>query len=131
MRTGISCRRLASLLFQIKQLLFSWQCRVGLHERRIDDHSIENVIFKRSRQREGGYSFDPGSFVPVAFSIWDGREGERGARRGVTGWYHMYLEPLQAESKLIPVAGYGLLTLLLEVGVIVVVRKRNGSGGNG
>jgi len=43
---GISCPRLVALLFQIKQLLFSWQCRVGLHERRVDDHSIANLIFK-------------------------------------------------------------------------------------
>ncbi len=45
-RMGISCPRLAALLFQIKQLLFSWQRRVGLHERRVDDHSIANLICK-------------------------------------------------------------------------------------
>ena len=84
------------------------------------------VIFKRSRQTEGGLSFDEGSFIPVAFSVWDGFNGERGNKRGVSSWYHMYLKPLQAESKVGRIAGFGIVTLLIEVAVIGVVRKRNG-----
>ncbi len=86
-----------------------------------------NVIFKRSRFPADGLSFDEGSFVPVAFSIWDGFAGERGNKRGVTSWYHLYLQPLREDSKAIPVAGYGILALLVELVVIQVVRKRNGA----
>ncbi len=86
------------------------------------------VILKRDRHSEGGYPFDESTFVPVAFSIWDGFTGERGSKRGVTSWYSIYLEPVEAESRVIPVAGYGMLTLLAQLAVIVIVRRR--SGGN-
>jgi hypothetical protein len=82
------------------------------------------VIVKRARSPEGAFPFDEGSFVPVAFSLWDGMNLERGNRRGVTSWYHVYLKPARTESKAIPVAGYGLGTLLAEVVVIQLVRRR-------
>jgi hypothetical protein len=67
-----------------------------------------------------------GGFVPIAFSIWDGWSGDRGNRRSVTSWYHLYLEPARAESKLAPIAASGALVLLLEMGVIGAVRRRKG-----
>ena len=85
-----------------------------------------NVICKRNRHPEKGYSFDEGVFAPIAFSIWDGFRNERGSSRGVTAWYYLYLEPMVTESPVVPVAGYGFLTLLLEVGLILVVRKKSG-----
>ena len=90
------------------------------------DNGEWRVIFKRPRQTEDGFSFEEGSFAPVAFSIWDGYSGERGNKRGVTAWYHIYMEPVKEESKAIPIAGYGLLTLLIEAGVIMTVRRKNG-----
>lgn len=87
-----------------------------------------SVIFKRNRTTEGGLAFDEGNFIPVAFSIWNGFDGETGNRRGVTSWYHLYLEPVRRESKVIPVVGYGALTLLAEVLLIAVVRKKNRAG---
>lgn len=86
-----------------------------------------NVIFKLTRNPDQGLSFDEGSFIPVAFSIWDGFNGERGSKRGVTSWYNLYLKPLHAESTAIPIARYGILTLLIEVAVIGVVRWKTGA----
>jgi DMSO reductase family type II enzyme heme b subunit len=80
------------------------------------------VVLKRGRQ--SGAGFDENGFVPVAFSVWDGFNRERGSRRGVTGWYHVYLKPARTESRTIPVVGYGLSTLLLEVVIIRLVRWR-------
>ena len=86
-----------------------------------------NVIFTLPRHRDEGLSFDEGSFVPVAFSVWDGFNRERGNKRGVTSWYSVYLEPLQAESPAKSIVGYAILTLLIEVTVIGVVRWKNGA----
>jgi hypothetical protein len=83
------------------------------------------AIFKRSRVREGGPAFDEGAFVPIAFSIWDGFNDERGNRRGITSWYHVYMEPLERPSAAIPMLKWGLLTLLVQVGIIALVRFRH------
>ncbi len=82
------------------------------------------VIFKRSRTVEGGVALDEGGFAPVAFSVWDGFNHERGNRRGITSWYSMYLSPIEQQSAFVPMAGYGLLTLLVELGLIYAVRRK-------
>jgi DMSO reductase family type II enzyme heme b subunit len=88
------------------------------------------VVFKRPRTAaaEGGLSFNDGSFVPVAISIWNGFDRETGNVRGVTSWYHLYLEPAAQKSNVIPIVGYGAITLLAEVVLIAVVRRRNRPG---
>lgn len=83
------------------------------------------AVFKRARTKDGGASFEEGEFIPIAFSVWDGFSRERGNRRGITSWYHVYLEPLDRPSALIPMIRWGLLTLLIQVGIIVVVRRRS------
>lgn len=83
-----------------------------------------NVILKRPRRIDGGLAFEDGNFVPIAFSVWDGYRNERGNKRGLSGWYHVYIAPTEKQSRALPVAGYGLLTLLVEVGVIGMVRRR-------
>lgn len=86
------------------------------------------AIFRLPRHKDGGFSFDEGAFAPVAFSVWDGYSGERGNKRGVTSWYYIYLPPAQTESKAGPVVGYGVLTLLIELALIAVIRRRRDAG---
>lgn len=82
------------------------------------------VAFKRARLLDGGLSFEEGAFVPVTFSVWDGFNDERGNKRGLTAWYHLYVPPLETQSAALPMAQWGLITLLLELGLIFVVRRR-------
>ncbi len=82
------------------------------------------AIFKRKRQRDGGLSFEESTFVPIAFTVWDGSNDERGNKRGLTSWYHLYLTPLETQSAALPMAKWGLITLLFELGLIFVVRRR-------
>lgn len=82
------------------------------------------VVFKRARQKEEQLSFEEGRFVPVAFSVWDGFNRERGNKRGVTSWYNLYVEPVATQSAAIPMTKYGLIVLLLEVVLIFIVRRR-------
>lgn len=81
--------------------------------------------FRLPRRQDDGFSFEEGAFAPVAFSIWDGFTGERGNKRGITAWYHVYLPPAQTESKAGPIVRYGVFTLLIELALILVIRRRN------
>ena len=83
------------------------------------------VIFKRNRVKEGGTSFEEGTFVPIAFSVWDGFNDEHGNRRGITSWYHLYMEPIDKPSALIPMLKWGLITLLVQLLIIGLVRWRS------
>ena len=85
-----------------------------------------SVAFKRPRAGAGGLSFDEGSFVPLAATVWDGFQRERGNKRGLTAWYHVYLPPLEAPSPVGPMVRAGLGVLGLELLIVVWVRRRNG-----
>ncbi len=85
------------------------------------------VVFKRDRQPEEGIAFEEGRFVPIAFSVWDGFNRERGNKRGVSTWYDLYVEPLETQSATIPMLKYGLIALLLEGVIIFAVRRRYGN----
>lgn len=37
--------------------------------------------------------FAPGGFVPVAFHLWDGEQGEEGLKMAISAWYYLVLEP--------------------------------------
>lgn len=89
------------------------------------DEGQWTAVFKRARTKEGGASFEEGQFMPIAFSIWDGFNEERGNRRGITSWYHIYLEPADRPSALIPMLKWGVLTLLVQLGLITLVRRRH------
>lgn len=84
------------------------------------------VIFKRSRISEEGLPFEEGQFVPVAFSVWDGFNGEQGNKRGITSWYYLYVEPMETESAAIPMLKYGITALLIELLLVSYVRRKYG-----
>jgi len=89
-----------------------------------------SVVFKRPlRPSSSGVALAPGQFVPVAFSVWDGFTRERGNRRGLTVWYHLYVEPavlVSPTGSMLKTAG---AVLILEILVIALVRRRFGRGG--
>ena len=89
------------------------------------DNGEWSVIFKRKR-KSGGLSFEEDSFLPVAFSVWDGFNRERGNKRGLTAWYQVYVEPLEKPSPVAPMARAGMTVLGLELLFIAMVRRRNG-----
>ena len=82
------------------------------------------AMFKRSREVDGAAPFAEDGFMPVAFTVWDGFNAERGNMRGVTSWYYLYTEPLTTESPVGPIAKYVFLTLLLGFGSVGLVRQR-------
>ena len=95
------------------------------------DQGEWSVIFKRPLRASAGAPFTPGTFLPIAFSVWDGFSRERGNRRGLTAWYSLYLEPEVVTSAVGPMVRTGLLILVIELAVIGWVRWRHGSRARG
>ncbi len=80
------------------------------------------VLLQRSLASENGISFTPGTFTPIAFSVWDGWNKERGNKRGLTSWYNMYVPPLEQVSPVGPMMQYALLTLLAQLALVAYFR---------
>ena len=82
-----------------------------------------SVIFKRALTSPSGVTFAQGSFVPVAFSVWDGGSRERGNKRGLTLWSSLYVEPQIVVSAKGPAIKTGFLIFGLEILIIFWVRR--------
>ena len=69
-----------------------------------------------------------GTFVPIAFSAWDGSNGEHGMVRSVSAWYHLLLSlPTPPSRYYIPTA-IAVGVLLVEFWIIArYKRKRKAS----
>jgi mono/diheme cytochrome c family protein len=89
------------------------------------DQGEWSVIFKRPLRASSGAAFSPGSFMPIAFSVWDGFSRERGNRRGLSLWYSLYVEPENVPSVVGPMARTALIILAIELAVIGGVRSRH------
>ena len=83
-----------------------------------------SVIFKRSLTAASGVPFNPGGFVPIAFSVWDGGSRERGNKRGLTAWSSLYVEPEVVVSPRGPAFKTGLAVFGLELLIIFWVRRK-------
>jgi len=83
-----------------------------------------SVVFKRKRRSRGGLSFNPSTFVPIAFSVWDGFNRERGNKRALSAWFDLYLEPFERPNPLPAMAKAFGGVLGLEILLIAFVRWR-------
>jgi len=88
------------------------------------DRGEWTVIFKRPLRGTGGVTFTEGQYVPIAFSIWDGAQRERGNKRGLTRWMYLYTLPGETPSTVWPMLRTALLVLVVEILLIVWVRRR-------
>ncbi|MBA3885951.1 MAG: c-type cytochrome [Acidobacteria bacterium] len=88
------------------------------------DQGEWSVIFKRPLRATSGAPLVPGSFMPIAFSVWDGFSRERGNRRGLTTWYSLYVEPEEVPSAVGPMVRTAGIILAIELVLIGWVRRR-------
>jgi mono/diheme cytochrome c family protein len=95
------------------------------------DQGEWSVIFKRPLRPSAGAPLTPATFLPIAFSVWDGFSRERGNRRGLTSWYSIYLEPEVTTSAVGPMVRTGLLILVIELALIGWVRWSRRSAADG
>ncbi|MGE5126230.1 MAG: c-type cytochrome [Betaproteobacteria bacterium] len=85
-----------------------------------------SALFARDLRSTSGVSFTEGSYVPIAFSVWDGTARERGNRRGLTQWCYVYLERREKPSAAGPMLGAALAVLALELLAVWWIRRRFG-----
>jgi DMSO reductase family type II enzyme heme b subunit len=85
------------------------------------DNGQYRVVIKRPLAGKGDErpSFQPSTFVPVAFQAWDGGAGETATRMSLTSWYYLRLEPPQSNRRFVVPPVVALLTL---VAMVLVVR---------
>lgn len=83
-----------------------------------------SAVFKRRKSSLRSISFQQDQFVPIAFSVWDGFNRERGNRRGLTSWFYLYVEPAQQPSPVGPMVTNSLAVLAALALVVFVVRRK-------
>ncbi|HKQ61634.1 MAG TPA: ethylbenzene dehydrogenase-related protein, partial [Candidatus Polarisedimenticolaceae bacterium] len=88
------------------------------------DRGEWTVLYRRSLASSGGTNFEPGQYVPLALSVWDGFHRERGNRRAVSVWAYLYLEPDVVVSPGGPMLRAALLALVAELLIVIFVRRR-------
>jgi hypothetical protein len=84
-----------------------------------------SVVVKRPRLPRTGAGFAEDGFVPIAFSVWDGFNRERGNRRALSAWVHVYVRPASRPSPVGPIVRASLAVLALELLLIGWVRRRS------
>ena len=62
--------------------------------------------------------------MPLAFSVWDGFNNERGNKRALSPWFNLYVEPGEMVSKVGPMIRAALIALVVELLAVFYVRRR-------
>ncbi len=62
--------------------------------KKVYSHGQYRLVMKRSLTTEDGndIQFEPEKFIPIAFSAWDGSNGETGAKNSISAWYYLILD---------------------------------------
>ena len=68
---------------------------------------------------------EPGVFVPIAFSAWDGANGDVDTKRVMTSWYTFVLEPVPSSKRFIYPPLIALLSVGFLFGLRAFVQRRN------
>lgn len=85
------------------------------------------MVVKRAlttSDKENDVQFEPGKFLPIAFSAWDGGNHEEGAKRSLSAWYLMFLQPPESAARVSYPLLAIVLTLLVEMYIVRAVRRK-------
>lgn len=63
--------------------------------------------------------FTPGVFIPIAFSAWDGANGDVKTKRAISTWYTFVLDPVPSNKRFV----YPPLIALISVGLLFGLRS--------
>ena len=58
--------------------------------------------------------FEPGVFIPITFSAWDGANGDVKTKRAISTWYTFVLDPIPSNKRFV----YPPLVALISVGLL-------------
>lgn len=68
---------------------------------------------------------EPSVFVPIAFSAWDGANGDVDTKRTMTSWYTFVLEPVPSSRRFVYPPLIAILSVGLLFGLRAFVQRRN------
>ena len=92
------------------------------------DQGEWTVTYKRRRASRAGVTFAEQQYTPIAFSVWDGFNRERGNKRALSSWFYVYTEPSVQQTATIPMLRAALIVLAIELLVVFLVRRRANQG---
>ncbi|MBI4740340.1 MAG: c-type cytochrome [Betaproteobacteria bacterium] len=87
------------------------------------------VILRRPMQgKEGEVSFAPGKFVPVAFHLRDGDNGEEGLKMSLSTWYTLLPQPATPLTAYLWPFGIGFIAFGGEMWLLRRMRRKPAAG---
>ena len=92
------------------------------------DQGEWTVTYKRRRASRAGVTFAEQQYTPIAFSVWDGFNRERGNKRALSSWFYVYTEPSVQQTATLPMLRAALIVLAIELLVVFLVRRRANQG---
>jgi len=83
------------------------------------------VIFRRPlAASDKELALAPGAYVPVAFHLWDGNQGEEDMKMALSTWHYLLLEPPTPVTVYLWPLGVGFLALGGEVALLRRLRRK-------
>jgi DMSO reductase family type II enzyme heme b subunit len=76
----------------------------GLQGTVVYNHGQYLMLVRRAittDDKDNDLQFEEAKFIPIAFSAWDGSNGETGNKRAISAWYFLYLEPTPSRVRLL------------------------------
>ncbi len=84
------------------------------------------LVLTRSLKTEAAedIQFEQGKFIPIAFNVWDGYNGESGSRAAISSWYYLYLKQPTSTTNFVWIPVAMLIAAAVEWGALRMVRRR-------
>ena len=83
------------------------------------------VILRRPlKVSPGETAIEPGQFVPIAFQLWDGDNGEEGMKMSLSTWYYLLPQPATPLTVYLWPLGLGFVALGGEVWLLRRMRRK-------
>lgn len=98
----------------------------GLAAKGVYDNGTWRVVIKRAlatKEKDLDLQFVEGQFIPIAFSAWDGSNGEEGSKFVMTTWYWLFLKPPTGATLFLLPLFFGLMVLGGELLLLRSFRK--------
>ena len=86
------------------------------------------AVFKRALTTpdKNDLQFKPMAFIPIAFSAWDGSNGDIDSKRSISAWYYLLLKPPDPPTRVIYPTIFAVLVIGLEFWIGRCYRKKKG-----
>ncbi|MEK7286927.1 MAG: c-type cytochrome [Nitrospirota bacterium] len=83
------------------------------------------AVFKRSlaTNDKADLQFETQQFIPIAFSAWDGSNGDKDSKRSISAWYYLLLKPQDPPTRYVYPTLFALLIIGLELWIIRRYRR--------